>query len=109
MSAFSRHKAEAARLVQYLASPEASRFLAARGALLPTYAHLYTHPEVIAQVPWFADAAAVVEHARSRPVSARYGEVSDALRSATNAVLARSRKPKDAAADVESKLKRVMR
>lgn len=109
VSAFSRHKTEAARLVQFLSTPEASRFLAVRGALLPTYAELYSHPEVLAQVPWFADAAAVVRHARSRPVTARYGEVSDALRSATNAVLARSRQPADAAADVESRLRRVMR
>jgi multiple sugar transport system substrate-binding protein len=109
VSAFSRNKAEAARLVRFMSTPEASRYLAVQGALLPTYAELYTHPDVVAQVPWFADAAAVVRHARSRPVSARYGEVSDALRSATNAVLARSRRPEDAAADVDSRLRRVMR
>ena len=51
----------------------------------------------------------MVQSSRSRPVSARYGEVSDALRAATNAVLARARSPEDAVAHVESRLKRVMR
>ena len=109
VSAFSRHKAEAARLVQFMSTPQASQFLAVQGALLPTYAEVYTDPAVLAQVPWFADAAAVVRHGRSRPVTARYGEVSDAIRSATNAVLARARSPEDAAADVDSRLRRVMR
>jgi multiple sugar transport system substrate-binding protein len=109
VSAFSRAKPEAAALVRYMASPEASRYLAIQGALLPTYPDLYADPAVLQQVPWFAQAAAVVRHARSRPVTARYGEVSDAMRSATNAVLARSRAPADAVGDVESRLKRVMR
>lgn len=109
VSAFSRSKPEAARLVKYMASPEASRFLAVKGSLLPTYPGLYSDPAVLAAVPWFADAANVVRHARSRPVTPRYGEVSDALRSATNAVLARSRAPADAVADVQSRLQRVMR
>ena len=109
VSAFSRHKAEAARLVQFMSTPQASQFLAVQGALLPTYAEVYADPAVLAQVPWFADAAAVVRHGRSRPVTARYGEVSDAIRSATNAVLARARSPEDAAADVDSRLRRVMR
>jgi multiple sugar transport system substrate-binding protein len=109
VSAFSRSKPEAAKLVAYLASPAASRYLAMQGALLPTYPELYADPGVLQAVPWFAGAASVVRHARSRPVTARYGEVSDALRSATNAVLARSRQPQDAVADVQSRLERVMR
>ena len=91
VSAFSRHKKEAANLVRYLASPEASRLLAIQGALLPSYPTLYRDPEVLTALPWFEQAGLVVQHSRSRPVTARYGEVSDALRAATNAVLARAR------------------
>jgi multiple sugar transport system substrate-binding protein len=38
VSAFSKNKAEAAKLVRYMSTPEASKFLAAEGSLLPTYA-----------------------------------------------------------------------
>jgi multiple sugar transport system substrate-binding protein len=109
VSAFSRHKPEAAKLVQYMAAKEASRYLAAEGALLPTYAELYNDAEVLRQVPWFKDAGGVMGHGRSRPMSARYGEVSDAIRSTTSAVLARTKKPEEGVADIESRLNRVMR
>lgn len=109
VSAFSRHKADAAALVRHLATRDVSRFLAVEGALLPTFLDVYQDPDVLRKVPWFAEAAEVVRFGRSRPVTARYGEVSDALRAATNAVLARARSPEDAAADVQSRLQRVMR
>ena len=43
------------------------------------------------------------------PMSDRYGEVSDALRTTTNAMLARTVKPVDGVADIDTKLRRVMR
>jgi len=109
VSAFSAHKAQAASLVKYLASLEASKFLAIEGALLPSYPGLYQDAEVIKQVPWFKDAGAVVAFGRTRPMSARYGIVSDTLRTTTNAVLARTKSPEDAAREIESRLRRVMR
>ena len=109
VSAFSRHKAEAARLVQFMASPAASRFLAVRGSLLPTTLAVYTDPEVLRAVPWFADAAAVVVGGRSRPASRDYGQVSDAIRTSTSAVLARSKTPEQGVATIGSRLARVMR
>ncbi len=109
VSAFSKHKTEAAKLVAYLANKDSSRFLAAEGALLPTYADVYTDAEVVKNVPWFKDAAGVMGFGRSRPMSERYGEVSDTIRTTTSAVLARTRKPEDGVGDIESRLARVMR
>jgi multiple sugar transport system substrate-binding protein len=109
VSAFSKHKPEAAKLVAFMAGKDSSRFLAAEGALLPTYADVYTDAEVLKQVPWFKDAAAVVGFGRSRPMSERYGEVSDTIRTTTSAVLARTKKPEDGVAEIESRLARVMR
>jgi len=109
VSAFSRHKAEAARLVKYMAGPEASRLLASQGALLPTSLSLYTDPEVVAAVPWFRDAAAAVLGARSRPLSRDYAQVSDIIRTGTSAVLARSKPPDRGAAEIGSRLARIMR
>jgi multiple sugar transport system substrate-binding protein len=109
VSAFSRHKAEAAKLVQALASVESSKYLAAEGALLPTYASVYTDPEVLKQVPWFKDAGGVMAFGRSRPKAERYGEVSDVLRTTTSAVLARTKTPEDGVAEIESRLQRTLR
>ncbi len=109
VSAFSRSKAESAKLVKFLASPEASRFLAAEGSLLPTQQAVYTDATVIQNVPWFKDAANVVIAGRSRPQSERYGEVSDAIRTTTSAILARTKTPTEGVAEIESRLQRVMR
>ena len=109
VSNFSKHKAEAAKLVKHMAGLEASRFLAAEGALLPTYAEVYGDAEVLRQVPWFKEAGNVVGFGRSRPMSERYGEVSDAIRTTTSAVLARTKKPDEGVAEIEARLQRVMR
>ena len=109
VSAFSKNKAEAAKLVKFMAGPEASRFLAIEGSLLPTSLAIYTDPEVLKAVPWFKDAAAVVGAGRSRPVSKDYAQVSDVIRTTTSAVLARTKKPEEGVDEIESRLRRVMR
>lgn len=109
VSAFSKNKAEAAKLVKFMSSPEASKFLAREGSLLPTYASVYTDAEVVKAVPWFKDAANVVVAGRSRPMSDRYGEVSDTIRTTTSAVLARVKTPAEGVDEIEGRLRRVMR
>jgi multiple sugar transport system substrate-binding protein len=109
VSAFSRNKAEAAKLVRAITTPAASRFLAAEGSLLPTYQSVYTDPEVVRQVPWFKDAGGVVIAGQARPISAQYGQVSDAIRSTTSAILARTKTATEGVAEIESRLGRVMR
>ena len=109
MSAFSKNKAEAAKLIKFLAGPEASKFLAVEGSLLPTLPGVYADAAVVKAVPWFKDASAVVMAGRSRPVSRDYGQVSDTIRTTTNAVLARTKKPEEAVGDIEGRLRRVMR
>jgi multiple sugar transport system substrate-binding protein len=70
---------------------------------------LYADPEILAANPWFADAKAVVESARARPKSARYPEVSETIRTNVNAVLAGVKEPKDAIAEMQSRLARTLR
>ena len=64
---------------------------------------------MVKAVPWFKDAAKAVVAGRARPLSARYGEVSDVVRTSTSAVLARVKSPADGVAEIEGKLNRVMR
>ena len=109
VSAFSKHKAEAAKLVKHLASPESSKFLAVEGSLLPTYQGVYGDADVVRQAPWFKDAAGVVVAGRSRPLSKDYGQVSDVIRTTTSAVLARTKTPAEGVDEIEGKLRRVMR
>ena len=109
VSAFSKNKAEAAKLVRYMSTPDASKFLAAEGSLLPTYAAVYTDADVVKAVPWFKDAGNVVTAGKSRPMSRDYGQVSDVLRTTTSAVLARTKTPDEGANEITSRLGRVMR
>ena len=109
VSAFSKNKAEAAKLVKFMAAPDASKFLAAEGSLLPTYPSVYADADVVKSVPWFKDAAEVVVAGRSRPLSKEYGQVSDVIRTNTSAVLARTKTPAEGVDEIDSKLRRVMR
>jgi multiple sugar transport system substrate-binding protein len=109
VSAFSKNKPAAANLVKFMSSPEASKFLAQEGSLLATYQSVYTDADVVKAVPWFKDAANVVIAGKSRPISKDYGQVSDVIRTTTSAVLARTKKPEEGVAEIESRLARVMR
>jgi multiple sugar transport system substrate-binding protein len=109
VSAFSKHKTDAAKLVQFMASPASSKFLAVEGSLLPTIQSVYTDADVVKAVPWFKDAANVVIAGQARPMSPRYGEVSDTIRTTASAIFARTKTPAEGVAEIDGKLARVMR
>jgi multiple sugar transport system substrate-binding protein len=109
VSAFSRNKEAAVRLVRFLSSPEVSRMMAIQASNLPVFAEVYQDAEVLRVNPWFAQALPVVQTARARPVSARYAEVSDVIRSNMNAFLAGQRSADQALADMTQRLQRVLR
>lgn len=109
VSAFSKNKAEAAKLVRFMSSPEVSKFLAINGSLLPVFANTYADKDVLARNPWYDLALPVVQSARSRPVSSRYAEVSDVVRTQTSAALARVTKPEATVDEIDSRLQRVLR
>lgn len=109
VSAYSTKQEEAKKLVQYLSSKDVSKFMAIHGALLPAYADVYSDEEVVKTIPWFAEAKPVVETAKARPVTARYNEVSEVIRTTVNGVLAGVSSPEEGAAQIESRLKRILR
>jgi multiple sugar transport system substrate-binding protein len=109
LSAFSKNKSAAANLINYMSTPEASKFLAVEGSLLPVYQSVYTEADVLKQAPWFKDAANVIINGQARPISSQYGQVSDVVRTNTSAALARTKTPADAVSDIEGRLGRVMR
>ncbi|MBK4214606.1 ABC transporter substrate-binding protein [Paracoccus caeni] len=109
VSAFTEHPDEAEALVKYLSSPEVAKHMAVNGALLPAFPELYDDAEVLEAAPWFADAKEVVETARPRPVTPRYAEVSEVIRTTLNAVLAGVTTPEDGVTEIEARLRRVLR
>ena len=109
VSAFSEHPDESVALVKYLSSPEVAEYMAVHASLMPAFPEVFDDPEVLAAVPWFADARTVVETARPRPVTPRYAEVSEAIRTTLNAVLAGVTSPEDGVAEIKARLTRVLR
>jgi multiple sugar transport system substrate-binding protein len=109
VSAFSKNKAEAVKFVRWLSSPEVSKMMAVLASNLPVFPQVYKDAEVLKANPWFAEALPVVEGARSRPVTPRYTEVSDAVRSNMNAYLAGSKTTDTALADMKARLAPIYR
>jgi len=104
VSAFSKNKAEAVKFARWLSSPEVSKMQAILASHLPVFPSVYKDPDVLKANPWFADALPVVETAKSRPVSAQYPQVSDAIRSNMNAYLAGTKTTDVALNDMKTRL-----
>lgn len=104
VTSFSKNKAEAVKLARWLSSPEVAKMQAIEASHLPVFAEVYTDAEVLAKNPWFKDALPVVQSARARPVSPRYTEVSEIIRTNMNAFLAGTKNADAALADMSSKL-----
>jgi multiple sugar transport system substrate-binding protein len=109
VSAFSKNKAEAVKFVRYLSSPEVSKQQAIMASHLPVFPSVYKDKDVLAANPWFEFAGPIVETAKSRPVSPRYQEVSDAIRSNMNAYLSGTKTTDVALADMKKRLEPVFK
>ena len=104
VTAFSKNKVEAVKLARWLSSPEVSKMQAIEASHLPVFAEVYADADVLKVNPWFKDALPVVQSARARPVSARYTEVSEVIRTNMNAFLAGTKTGDAALADMKAKL-----
>jgi multiple sugar transport system substrate-binding protein len=109
VSAFSKNKAEAAKLVQYLSSPEVSKMQAIIAYHMPVFPEVYTDPDVLKGNPWFGEALKVVQTARARTVTPRYNEVSEIIRTNMNAFLAGTKTQEAALSDMQNRLGNVLR
>jgi multiple sugar transport system substrate-binding protein len=109
VTAFSKNKAEAVKLVRYLSSPEVSKMQAILASHLPVFPEVYSDPEVLKANPWFKDALPVVQTARARPVTPRYTEVSEIIRTNMNAFLAGTKTADAALNDMTTRLGAIYR
>jgi multiple sugar transport system substrate-binding protein len=109
VSAFSRNKPQAVELVKFLSSPEVSKMQAIAASHLPVFPEVYEDAEVLQANPWFAQARPVVLTARARPVTPRYPEVSETIRTQMNAFLAGTRTADQVLAEMTTRLTPVLR
>jgi multiple sugar transport system substrate-binding protein len=109
VTAFSKNKEEAVKLVRYLSSPEVSKRQAILASHLPVFPDVYNDAEVLKANPWFKDALPVVQTARARPVTPRYNEVSEVIRTNMNAFLAGTKTQDAALQDMQNRLSNILR
>ena len=109
VTSFSKNKVEAVKLARWLSSPEVSKMQAIEASHLPVFAEVYADADVLKANPWFKDALPVVQSARARPVTARYSEVSEIIRTNMNAFLAGTKTGDAALADMTTKLEPIFK
>lgn len=109
ITSFSRNKQAAWNLVRFLSSPEVSKMQAILASHLPVFPEVYRDPEVLRANPWFEQALPVVQTARARPVTPRYTEVSEIIRTNMNAFLAGTRNADQALSDMTTRLTPIFR
>ena len=87
---YSDSKDAAFELIDFLSSPESQRRFAVEASRIPARASLYEDATVLEAAPHFGEFFNVIRNARSRPVTPRYDEVSELIRTTMNSFLARS-------------------
>ncbi len=104
VSSYSKNKAAAADLVQFLSSKQVSKYLAVNASNLPAHTSLYNDPDILKVNPWFKDALPVVRSAQQRPVSPRYPQLSTTINSNVNAAVAGVKSVDSVVSELQSKV-----
>ena len=112
LSAYSKNKDAAAKLIKYLVSYETQKEHAIKLSRLPTLAALYEDKDVLAAQPWFSRLLPVFKNAVARPstaAGANYNRVSTDFFQTTNQILSGGISVDQGIQTMESKMKRDMR
>lgn len=112
VSRHSRHPAEAADLVRYLAGRTEQKRRAVAAAYNPTLPGLYRDPEVLAANPFLQALYPTFSQTVARPsrvTGYRYNRVSNAFWNAVHEVLAGRRSAAEALAELDDELRRLRR
>ena len=112
LSAYSKNKDAAAKLIKYIVSYETQKEHAIKLSQLPALPALYEDKDVLAAQPWFAHLLPVFQNAVARPstvTGANYNKVSTTFFQTTNKILNGSLPVDEGVATMESKIKRDLR
>ena len=108
ISAFSKNPGAALQLVDFLSSKEAIKQDASEFGLAPALVDLYSDPEVQEKLPAFHDLKDAIDSARTRPVTPRYQEVSDAISKNINHALQGTLSPREALESANDAMQQVL-
>jgi multiple sugar transport system substrate-binding protein len=93
VSAYSRHKKEAAAFVSFVLRYGNQRDILFNLGVLPANMQVYADPEALRRFPFLKDIVPTLEQARSRPVSPYYPMISQILQPEFSSVVAGVRRP----------------
>ncbi|MGW1340184.1 ABC transporter substrate-binding protein [Kribbella sp. NPDC002412] len=104
ISEFTKNKATAADFIKFMSSEERQKANIEKTSQAPTWASLYDDAALNKQFPYLAPLKASIETAKSRPKVVKYGDVTTAIQEAAYGALTGTTPPKDALADLQTKL-----
>jgi multiple sugar transport system substrate-binding protein len=104
ISKFSKHPKESFEFIKWMTDAQQQKVKAIDGGRLPTDKSLYQDKDVLAKNPAFKDFYDVLTGGVSRPKSAKYGKVSEAIQMEISAAFNGQKKPEQALADLQKKL-----
>jgi multiple sugar transport system substrate-binding protein len=107
ISRFSDAGDQALQLVRFLLSYKTQKELALRLGWNPGRRDLYADPDILAELPHFAELRVIFDHLLPRPVLPYYSQVSAVIQRHLNAVLARQATPARALAQAETEVERI--
>ena len=109
LNAYSRNKATAVKLLQFMSSNDVQREMAVKGAYLPVRKSLYNDKAVLAANPHFKSLYPIVTKARPRPVTPAYPRVSEIIRNNVSAAVAGSKSVDAALNDMKRDLEPLLK
>jgi multiple sugar transport system substrate-binding protein len=104
INATSQYPDQAWEFIRWLSAPEQQKFHAVGGSYLPTRTALYDDPEIRRDVPVAALAKEALQHAKPRPVSPYYSDMSLEMADQFHASLNGEVTPEQAARTLQERL-----
>lgn len=109
ISRFSKKKAQAWRLVEFLTNFESQKQLAMYEATLPTRHAVYNDPEVLEKNSWFASLHIGLTAGHPRPLHPQYVAMSGVIQQEVNAVLSKMKTPDEGIKTIGEKLRSIVK
>ncbi|WP_344966520.1 ABC transporter substrate-binding protein [Salinactinospora qingdaonensis] len=108
LSAYSDHKAEALRFIEFLQSEAVMREWLTATSTPMARTELFTDPEILRHAPYLAPMRAGLERTRPRPVTPRYNDVTNAVQQHAYAAMSGEATVEEAISGMHAELNRVV-
>jgi multiple sugar transport system substrate-binding protein len=105
---YSAHPRAAEKLIKFLTSAESQKELALSIGYKPTRTALYRDADLLREQPYLAMLYDVFLHARPRPLSPYYMQITQALQPELSAVLAGFKSPEEALKSAQRQIERIL-